>query len=154
MKSRKGFTLVELLTGIAILGIIAAMVAFEFSSQLAKGRDARRKGDLRTVQNALEAYFQEEKKYPEPDPAGVLTCYPPSQPVHCNLLESKLAPYIKKLPKDPINEDPYLYKFLMSNNPPKYWLYATLENKKDKECTPTPCAETDNYILRQPVGAL
>ena len=44
---KKGFTLIELLIVIMILGVLAALITGNFFTSLKKGRDAKRKADLR-----------------------------------------------------------------------------------------------------------
>lgn len=51
-----GFTLVELLVVMLILGILAAIAIPAFFSQRDKGYDADAKADARSVQTALETY--------------------------------------------------------------------------------------------------
>ena len=56
-KFTAGFTLIELLVVIAIIGILAAIVIPNLNSARAKGRDARRISDLKSIQLALTTYF-------------------------------------------------------------------------------------------------
>ena len=51
-----GFTLVELLVVMLILGILAAIAIPSFFNQRDKGNDAQSKADVRTVQTAIETY--------------------------------------------------------------------------------------------------
>lgn len=53
---KKGFTLVELLVVVAIIGILLSIVIVNVTSSRQKARDARRKADLRSIQTALELY--------------------------------------------------------------------------------------------------
>lgn len=54
---RKGFTLLELLVVISIIGILVALGAVAFSTAQQKGRDAKRRGDMKSIQNAFEQYY-------------------------------------------------------------------------------------------------
>ena len=58
-----GFTLVELLVGIAIIGILAATAAQNYLGIRKRGFDSRALSDLRNVVGAEEAYFAEYQKY-------------------------------------------------------------------------------------------
>jgi prepilin-type N-terminal cleavage/methylation domain-containing protein len=57
--NKSGFTLVELLIVIAVLGVLAAvvLVAIDPLEQLARGRDAGRKSSVAQLGHALQAYF-------------------------------------------------------------------------------------------------
>jgi prepilin-type N-terminal cleavage/methylation domain-containing protein len=57
MKKTKGFTLLELLVVIGIIGVIMALATVAYSTTQKSGRDSRRKQDLVSMQNALEQYY-------------------------------------------------------------------------------------------------
>jgi len=53
-QSSRGFTLIELLVVIAIIGLLASVIIASLGSARAKGRDARRLADLRSMANQIE----------------------------------------------------------------------------------------------------
>lgn len=65
-----GFTLIELLVVIAIIGMLASMVLASLNSARRKARDARRLSDMKTMQTALEFYYDQFNRYPDSDLGG------------------------------------------------------------------------------------
>ncbi len=59
-----GFTLIEILVVVAIIGMISAVVMVSLRTARAKGRDAKRKSDLVQLQKALELYQLNNNGYP------------------------------------------------------------------------------------------
>ncbi|KKQ09080.1 hypothetical protein A3E66_04850 [Candidatus Daviesbacteria bacterium RIFCSPHIGHO2_12_FULL_37_16] len=64
LNSNKGFTLIELLVAISIIAIISAVGFTSFNAAQIRGRDAKRKQDLRAISVALEIYRQKNGRYP------------------------------------------------------------------------------------------
>lgn len=65
MKKRSGFTLMELLIVIAIIGVLASLAAVSYSSAQRRARDSQRQSDLKAIQNALEQYYADhDGNYP------------------------------------------------------------------------------------------
>jgi prepilin-type N-terminal cleavage/methylation domain-containing protein len=63
-KTKQAFTLIELLVVIAIIGVLATVSIIALSNARAKSRDAKRLGDLKQMQTALEMYFNDKGAYP------------------------------------------------------------------------------------------
>lgn len=64
MKCR-GFTLMELLIVIAIIGILISLGTVSYTSAQKKSRDSRRMQDARAIQNAFEQYYADNNgNYP------------------------------------------------------------------------------------------
>jgi prepilin-type N-terminal cleavage/methylation domain-containing protein len=59
-----GFTLVEILVVIAIIGLLAVIGIVSLGSARAKARDARRISDVRAITKALDLYFAAKQQYP------------------------------------------------------------------------------------------
>lgn len=118
--NKKGFTLMELLIVIMILGVLAALITGNFFTSLKKGRDAKRKGDLEQIQRALEMYYEDKKAYPLALTFGGKLCETSQCPVADKV-------YMQKVPNDPISGKDYQY--LLSADGTSYKVFACLENK-------------------------
>ncbi len=62
--TRRGFTLIEILVVIAIIGILSSVVLASLAVSRAKARDAKRIADLDEVKKALELYYDSHGQYP------------------------------------------------------------------------------------------
>jgi len=63
-QKQSGFTIVELLIVIVIIGILAGLVITTFVGIQARGRDSERQTDINAVQKQLEAFFATKGYYP------------------------------------------------------------------------------------------
>ena len=113
----KGFTLIELIVAVGILGIlaVAAIMALDPVAQLQKSNDTRRKSDLAQVQRALESYYQDNNKYP----ISTATTYQITGVVW----GSNWQRYMNILPEDPNSGKKYAYY----SEGQSYYLYANLD---------------------------
>lgn len=63
-----GFTLIELLVVISVIAILVTLGFSSFSTAQKKGRDTKRKSDIKEIQGALEQYYSVcGSLYPTPD---------------------------------------------------------------------------------------
>lgn len=60
----KGFTIVELLIVIVVIGILALLVITTYSGIQQKARNSKRAADMSAIQTQLEAYYQQTGNYP------------------------------------------------------------------------------------------
>ncbi len=60
----KGFTIVELLIVIVVIGILATLVIITFSGIQQKARDTKRKTDVNAVTSHVEAFYADKGFYP------------------------------------------------------------------------------------------
>ncbi len=101
-----GFTLVELMLVVAIIGMLAAMVVPRLAGRSEQAKTARAKSDLATIGLALDLYELDLGRYPDALD-GLAAAEAPSSlggGVKWN------GPYLKKgLPKDPWGR-PYVYQ--------------------------------------------
>lgn len=105
-KYSAGFSLVEIMVVVVIIGIISSFTYVSFSKSSAKGRDAERKTDLRALQAAIEQYKSKEGLYPEGCNAAGSWSGQVGTIYECPSASGEyilgLAPeYIAKLPTDP-----------------------------------------------------
>lgn len=63
-RSQGGFTLIEVLIVVAIIAIMVLIALWAWQSQLAKGKDARRKADLNRLEKVFEDYYNDNNCYP------------------------------------------------------------------------------------------
>jgi general secretion pathway protein G len=64
LKKQKGFTIVELLIVIVVIGILATLVIVTFAGIQQKGRDSQRQTDINALQSHVEAYYAQTGTYP------------------------------------------------------------------------------------------
>ena len=63
----KGFTIVELLIVIVIIGILAAISIVTYNGVMTRSRDSERQSDARNIANAASAYKAQEDNWPSAD---------------------------------------------------------------------------------------
>ncbi|OGR91630.1 MAG: hypothetical protein A2992_02130 [Elusimicrobia bacterium RIFCSPLOWO2_01_FULL_59_12] len=72
MKTKRGFTLIELMIVVAIIGILAAIAIPKFAQLVAKSNEANTKGNLGAMRSALSIYYGDmEGWYPSDELASL-----------------------------------------------------------------------------------
>ncbi len=156
MKSHSaGFTLIELMVTIAIIGVIFGIIITSTLAIKRNSRDAQRQADLRSIQSALEQYNADQTYYPTTANLNLSSTVTLSSPGG--------RVYLNKIPKDPQSGAggvDYVYTAMPSspacdNSTPatfcnSYCLYAKLENLPSNifagNCTNPPNSQY-NYSL-------
>ena len=72
-KEKHGFTLIELMVVIAIIGILSTLAVVSLGNARVRARDSKRLADMRSLQSALEIYYTDQQSYPAEAASGVCT---------------------------------------------------------------------------------
>ena len=100
-----GFTLIEIMVVVVILGILASVIVPKIMDNPDKARVAKARHDIQALESALDLYKLDNYTYPTTDQGlDALVNKPGGDPAPANWSSS----YIKKLKKDPWGGD-YLY---------------------------------------------
>lgn len=65
LKTKRGFTLIELMIVVTIVGILAAIAAPNYQWGIIKAREAVLREDLYTMRSTIDQYYADQGKYPE-----------------------------------------------------------------------------------------
>ncbi len=103
-KQQNGFTLIEIMVVVVILGILASVVVPRIMDNPDKARVAKAKQDIRALESALDIYRLDNFTYPNTDQGLEALVRKPPEAANW-----KEGGYIKKLNKDPWGRD---YQFL------------------------------------------
>ena len=102
--STRGFSLIEIMVVVVILGILASIVVPKIMGRPDEARVVKAKQDVLTIQNALDLYKLDNGLYPSTDQGLIaLVEKPTSAPI-----PRDWKTYLKSVPKDPWGRD-YLY---------------------------------------------
>ena len=105
-RMQRGFTLIEIMVVVVIMGILAALVVPKLMGRTDDARIIAARQDIATVMQALKLYRLDNQRYPTTEQGlQALLTKPVSGPVSDGW---KAGGYIDKLPKDPWG-NPYLY---------------------------------------------
>lgn len=121
---QSGFTLIEVMVVVVIIGILAAVIVPQIMSRPEQARIVKVKQDLLSVQSALDLYKLDNGRYPTTDQGlQALVTKPNQPPVPRNW---KSDGYLQEMPVDPWGE-PYQYL----NQSEKIRLFSYGPNGKD-----------------------
>ncbi len=132
---KNGFTLLELLVVVSIMGILIAMGSAAFATAQKKSRDGRRRADIKAMQDGFEQYN-----------ASHSSAY-----ATCNAMFADTTIFPAGQPRDPKGTSPYVYTCNAPSGSYSYCACARLEggggNATFTDCSGLGSSSGDYYCL-------
>jgi general secretion pathway protein G len=106
-RSARGFTLIEIMVVVVIIGLLAAVILPNIFSNLSKAQITKAKSDIQAIEGGLTMYKLDNYKYPSTDLGLNALVQRPNDPTVRNWREGG---YLKRVSNDPWG-NPYQYVF-------------------------------------------
>ena len=104
-RNQRGFTLIEIMVVVVIIGLLAALVAPSLIGNIDRAAVNRARADIRSIETALNLYRLDNFRYPSTDQGLQALVSSPGETAAPNW-----KAYLRSLPTDPWNQ-PYQYAF-------------------------------------------
>ena len=106
-KKKRGFTLIELIIVIAVISILIAIALPRFKGMQDEGNIAKSKGELRTLQTAVESYYIHNNQ---------------SYPSTLTALTTATPSIVTSIPTDPFSSGSAAYGFVRGGTNNKFYV--------------------------------
>jgi general secretion pathway protein G len=107
LRSARGFTLIEIMVVVVIIGLLAAVIVPSMFGRVEEARVAKAKSDIQAIETGLTMYKLDNFKYPSTDLGLSALSTRPNDPTVRNW---RAEGYLKRISKDPWG-NPYQYVF-------------------------------------------
>ena len=118
LREQSGFTLIEIMVVVVIIGILASLVAPSVMRRIDEANVVKAKQDIRAYETALSLYRMDNFRYPTTDQGLKALVEKPADP---NVRNWKEGGYIQSMRKDPWGND---YVFLSPGTRGEYDIYT------------------------------
>jgi len=105
----EGFTLIEIMVVVVIIGILATIVSVNFMGRVEQAKITKAKAQIKNFEAALDLYRLDNGEYPSTEQGlQALIEKPTTGKIPCCWREGGYLKNVSKIPKDPWNHD-YVY---------------------------------------------
>jgi len=118
-----GFTLIELLVVIGIIATLTGLALPNYMGARERARDARKKGELHELKQALRLYYNDYETYPADNNAGGIMGCVDGATLCTTTFATTSTTYMKRMPED--------YSYSQENAGEDFRLVAALETASD-----------------------
>ncbi|MDH3419581.1 MAG: type II secretion system major pseudopilin GspG [Gammaproteobacteria bacterium] len=115
-RRERGFTLIEIMVVVVIIGLLAAIVAPNLIGNIDRAAVTRARADIRTIDNALNLYRLDNFRYPSSDEGLQALVTNPGEASAPNWKQ-----YLRSVPSDPWNND---YEYASPGRQGDYEIYT------------------------------
>ena len=103
---QSGFTLIEIMVVVVIIGILAALVGPKLFGQVDRARQEAARSEISTIENAMKFYRLDNFAYPSAEQGIDALVNKPNDP---NIKNWNPGGYLERIPRDPWG-NPYVYR--------------------------------------------
>lgn len=125
----KGFTLIEVLVVIFIIGILVSLILANILGARQRAEDVQRKSDLQQMQKALRLFYNDNQVYPTTD----------ELPEAGEIFEVGDTVYMGRLPEE--------FAYYVDNSEDTFRLVVTLDNPSDQDIAKSQARCPDNLSI-------
>jgi general secretion pathway protein G len=135
----QGFTLIEIMVVVVILGILAALIAPNVISRIDDAQAVKVQQDIRAVESALKLYRLDNFRYPDSEQGLDALVTPPQDPN----ARWPAGGYMDRVPQDPWNRE---YVYLYPGNQSEFDIYS--QGRDGQQGGEGPDADIGNWSLK------